>query len=205
MDNERFMRAFGEIDDEYLQTANELYNIWQESQKGVSVRADVSQRFSWRTVIASAACTAAVLFGVFVLLLNIGKIKLSESSEQSESSYMDESVDLVIDGEPAELFLYHNVEGAPSRCTVTCKVKNAEDAVFPYYAECTNMENCTVIIKERNTLYRKSVFISPIEPKRNIRTQTDDEWIYLEVTLVAIDPDRSARVNMTIGAGKAYF
>ena len=84
MDNERLMRAFGEIDDEYIQTANELYDIWQESQKGVIVRADSSRRSPWRTIIASVACTAAALFGVFVLMLNVGKIAIIDSSASSD-------------------------------------------------------------------------------------------------------------------------
>lgn len=83
MDIERFMRAFGEIDDKYLQNANELYNLWQDSQQGVSIQANYSRKTTLKTVSVSVACTAAVMFGVFVLLLNIGKIGIIGGSVSS--------------------------------------------------------------------------------------------------------------------------
>ena len=206
MKAETFLQIFGDIDEKYIEQADddEEYHS-EDAYESVVVRAGDPRRSFLSAVIASVACTAAALFGVFVLFLNIGTIRLGENPEQSDSSYMYESVDFVIDSESAELFLYHNVKGAPSRYTVACKVRNGADDVFPYHAECTNMENCSVIITEKNTAYSKTIFITPDEPQRNIRTQTDDEGIYLEVTLVTNDPERSARVNMTIGAGKAYF
>ena len=86
MDNERFLRAFGEIDDKYLEKADALYNDWRESQKGISVRAERSRRSSRKIAIVSAACTAAVMLGVFALLLNIGKIGFIDISSGSVSS-----------------------------------------------------------------------------------------------------------------------
>lgn len=72
MDNKTFLRIFGEIDDKYIQQANEDVNYWEESQIGISVRPDNTRRSAWRAAILSAACTAAVMIGVFALLLNLG-------------------------------------------------------------------------------------------------------------------------------------
>lgn len=86
MDSERFMRAFGEINDEYLQNANELYNLWQDSQTGVSVAANYSRKATLKTIIVSVACTAAVMFGLFVLFLNVGKIGIIGNSGNSNNT-----------------------------------------------------------------------------------------------------------------------
>ena len=86
MDNKTFLRLFGEIDDKYIQQANEDVDYWLESQRGISVRTDAPKSSFFRTVIMTAACTAAVMFGVFALLLNlgiVGKIEITESPTSS--------------------------------------------------------------------------------------------------------------------------
>ena len=84
MNKETFLRIFGGIDDTYIQRANEDVNLWQKSQEGVVVRPDGSRRSPWRAVIASVAC-AAVVIGVFVFLLKVGRIDITSSSEKLSS------------------------------------------------------------------------------------------------------------------------
>lgn len=87
MNKETFLRIFGEIDDTYIQRANEDVNLWQRSQEGEVVRPDDSRRFPWRTVIASVACAAAVVFGAFFLMRNVLKngftLKPADSTNSS--------------------------------------------------------------------------------------------------------------------------
>ena len=103
MNDDIFVQIFSGLDEEFVGEANEDMNFWLESQKGVVVRADGSRRFPWRTVIASVACTAAALFGVFVLMLNVGKIRVIDSPESSVNSpaQSDVTPDL-----PADAVLY---------------------------------------------------------------------------------------------------
>ena len=84
MNKETFLRIFGEIDDTYIQRANEDVNLWQQSQEGVVVRPDSSRRSPLRAVIASVAC-AALVFGVFAFLLNVGRIDVKSSPERLHS------------------------------------------------------------------------------------------------------------------------
>lgn len=79
MNKETFLRIFGGIDDTYIQRANEDVNLWQQSQEAVVFRPDSSRKFPWRAVIASVVCTAAALFGVFVLLPKVGKVDVLSS------------------------------------------------------------------------------------------------------------------------------
>ena len=83
MTNEDFFQILSEIDSKYIEKASEALSFWQESQKGINVHLDYSRKFSWKTSVASVACTVAVLFGVFVLLLNVGKISIIENPEGS--------------------------------------------------------------------------------------------------------------------------
>ena len=85
MNKETFLRIFGEIDDTYIQRANEDVNLWQKSQEGVVVRPGDSRRSPWRAVIASVAC-AAVVIGVFLFLLKVGRIDTISSSEKLSSA-----------------------------------------------------------------------------------------------------------------------
>ena len=78
MNGENFLRIFGDIDDEYIQQANEDVNLWEMLQEGIIVRAERSRKFAWKTVTISAACIAAAVFGVFVLMLNINKFRTQE-------------------------------------------------------------------------------------------------------------------------------
>lgn len=83
MNDEKFVQIFSGVDDEIIRQTNEDINFWLESREGIIVCADDSRKFSWRTVIASVACTAAAMFGVFVLLLNVGKIGIIDRSANS--------------------------------------------------------------------------------------------------------------------------
>ena len=91
------------IDGKFIEKASEDLAFWQESQKGISVRPEHSRRFSRRTVIVSVACTAAVMFGVFFLSLNIGKIEKTDDPANSgvgsdnSSSVIDNSSDVTGD------------------------------------------------------------------------------------------------------------
>ena len=85
MKNKDFLRILGEIDSKYIEKASEDLSIWQESQKGISVCLDYYRKFSWKTSIASVACTAVAVFGIFVLLLNVGKIGITENPASSVS------------------------------------------------------------------------------------------------------------------------
>ena len=86
MNDDIFVHIFSGLDEEFVSEANEAMNFWLGSQEGEVVRADGSRRFPWRTVIASVACTAAALFGLFVLMLNVGKIGIIDSPESSVNS-----------------------------------------------------------------------------------------------------------------------
>ena len=103
MNDEKFVQIFSGIDEKFIREANEDMNFWLKSQEGIVVRVDNSRRFSWRTVIASVACTAAVLFGVFVLLLNVGKISIIEDPESSDNSPAQSDVTPEL---PADAVLY---------------------------------------------------------------------------------------------------
>ena len=78
MNKETFLRIFGEIDETYIQRANEDVNLWQRSQEGVVFRPDSPRKFHWRAVIASVVCVA-VVFGVFAFLLNVRRIDVLSS------------------------------------------------------------------------------------------------------------------------------
>ena len=103
MNDDIFVQIFGGIDEKYIREANEDMNFWLESQEGEVVRADGSRRFPWRTVIASVACTAAALFGVFVLMLNVGKIRITDTTESSVNSPAQSGVTPAL---PADAVLY---------------------------------------------------------------------------------------------------
>lgn len=108
MKNEELFQILGGIDSKFIEKASEDLAFWQESQKGIRVRIDNSIKFSWKTVIASAACTAAVLIGVFVLLLNIGKIGIIDSpaSSGAEISNSSESPSIVLPESPSDTVLF---------------------------------------------------------------------------------------------------
>lgn len=83
MNDEKFLQIFSGVDDEIISQANEDINFWLKSQEVIVVHADGSRKFFRRKVIASVACIAAALIGVFVLLLNIGKIRMTDRSASS--------------------------------------------------------------------------------------------------------------------------
>lgn len=111
MDNKTFLRLFGEIDDKYIQQANEDVDYWLEAQRGISVRPDDTRRPFFRTVIMTAACTAAVMLGVFALLMNlgiVGKIEIIEgpASTGVEISNSSDSQGIELPEFPSETYLY---------------------------------------------------------------------------------------------------
>ena len=82
MNKEQFLEIFNDIDEEIIQQANEDVNSWLKDRSGIIVRADEKRVFPWKTVIATAACTAAVLSGVFFLNKSIS-VSPAESSGDS--------------------------------------------------------------------------------------------------------------------------
>ena len=116
MDNKTFLRIFGEIDDKFIQQANEDVNYWEGSRMGVSVCPGNTRRPVFRAAVLSAACTAAVMLGVFALLLNMGivgkieKIEISEgpASSGAEISNSSEDQNIVINELPFEAILYED-------------------------------------------------------------------------------------------------
>lgn len=75
MSGETILRLFGDIDEEYIQEANEDANLWERSREGIIVNAETSRKYIRRTVIVSVACVAAAVFGVIALFLSIGRLK----------------------------------------------------------------------------------------------------------------------------------
>ena len=113
MDNKTFLRLFGEIDDKYIQQANEDVNYWLEAQRGISVRLDTPKKSVWRAVVMTAACTAAVMIGAFALLLNlgiVGKIEIIEgpASPGVEISNSSDSQSGVLPEFPSDTYLYED-------------------------------------------------------------------------------------------------
>lgn len=113
MNDDKFVQIFSGLDEELIGEANEDMNFWLESQKGISVRPDNTRRSIRRTAIMSAVCTAAVMIGVFALLLNlgiVGKIGIidnpaSPGAELSNSSGNQSSVRHEL---PSEGYLYED-------------------------------------------------------------------------------------------------
>lgn len=86
MKNEELFQILGGIDSKFIEKASEDLAFWQESQKGIRVRIDNSRKFAWKTMFASVACTAALMLGIFALLLNLGIVGKIETIEGPASS-----------------------------------------------------------------------------------------------------------------------
>ena len=95
MNGKELFELLNDFDDKIVKEVGEKLILWREAQRGEVVRVDGFRRFPWRAVIASVACTAAALFGVFVLLLNIGKIRVvnnpASSVSEPDSSFDSQS------------------------------------------------------------------------------------------------------------------
>ena len=95
MNGKELFELLNDFDDKIVKEAGEKLILWREAQRGEVVRADGSRRFPWRAVIASVVCTAAALFGVFVLLLYIGKIGIvnnpASTISEPDSSFDSQS------------------------------------------------------------------------------------------------------------------
>lgn len=149
MDNKTFLQIFGEIDDKYIQQANEDINYWEESQIGISVHPSNTRRSSLRAAILSAACTAAAMLGVFVLLLNmgiVGKIEIIEgpASPGAEITNSSESQSGIFSDIPVDTFLYEDAAYAYD-----------ESDVFKRY-EVGDMFGEHRLLSAKNTYYKLS-------------------------------------------------
>ena len=97
MNGKELFELLKDIDDDIVKEVSEGMIFRTDSQEGVLIHAERSPKRMWRTVMASAACTAAVMAGMFALILNIAKIRTDstqadtvESSGQ-HSAYADNS------------------------------------------------------------------------------------------------------------------
>lgn len=206
MDKINFLQLFGEIDDKILRQANDALNLYQRSQEGVSFRADYSRRSRWKTVIASVAGTAAVMFGVFVLLLNIGKLGLRETSEQSEvgSSSVNSGIIAAPEqsgssGDLTALYMtmYYGIEDRPDKYTDECFLSKSEDHI--YFVDCMTLENCKVKIEGTNNFPSRLLEYSAPDMNSFMST-TDEEQIGFKATMTVTDPEKPARAVLMIGS-----
>ena len=89
MKNEELFRMLNDVEDKYIEEASKTLALQQEAREGISVRAAPrSRRSVWRTVIVSAAATAAVVFGAVFLMRNIGKNGITFEPSISYDSYV---------------------------------------------------------------------------------------------------------------------
>ena len=211
MDKINFLQIFGEIDDKILRQANDALNLYQKTQEGVSFRAEYSRSSPWKTVIASVVCTAAALFGVFVLLLNIGRIRLSENSEHN-SGIVDSAVSSgqtnISDsipmqsagdhsGKAAYLTMYIIAEGKPDKYTDECLLSKSEDHI--YFVNCMTLENCKVKIEGTNNFPSRLLEYSTPGINSFMAT-TDEEQIGFKAMMSVTDPEKPARAVLIIGS-----
>ena len=84
MKSDEFFGLLGGIDSKMIAKASEDMMSWQESQKGVVVQAGSSRRPSLRIAAVCAVC-AAVMIGVFALIMNIRKNGIGTVSEPENS------------------------------------------------------------------------------------------------------------------------
>lgn len=73
MTNEVFLQMLSGIDGKLVEKASEDMVLWQEAREGVSVSAGSPRRSSRVMAAVSAVCAAAVVIGIFVLILNVRK------------------------------------------------------------------------------------------------------------------------------------
>ena len=84
MKNVKFSQAMSGLDERFVREANHDVNEWLNSMEGEVVIADNVKKASPWKIMASVACTAAALFGVFVLAKNVislGEPEVSASSD----------------------------------------------------------------------------------------------------------------------------
>ena len=94
MKNEEFFQMLNGMEDKYIEKASELLALQQEAREGMIVRAaPKSRRSMWKTVIVSAAATAAAVFGAVFLMRNVGKnVIMFEPANSFDSSVQDENI-----------------------------------------------------------------------------------------------------------------
>lgn len=83
MKNEKIIQAMRGLDEKFIREANRDVNAWQKSMEGEAVIADNAKKASLWKIMASAVCTAAALFGVFVLAKNVISLRVPEISASS--------------------------------------------------------------------------------------------------------------------------
>lgn len=213
MDKINFLQLFGEIDDKIVRQANSVLNLYQESQEGVSFRADYSRRSLWKTVIASVAFTAAAMFGVFVLLLNVGKIRLGGGTEQSGhggspvssdiGSASSETVDRSESSDSREpvmvsihLMMYWNDRDSFNKLTDQGMALK-DEKIYSYFADCPILENCTVKVKGKNNFPDKQLEFSSTG-RIDFKATTNETLIGFEAEMTVIDPEKPARAIVNI-------
>ena len=97
MNGKELFELLNNIDDDIVKEVSEGMMFNMEPQEGIVIHAERSPKRMWRTVIASTACTAAVVAGMFALILNIAKIRTNGTQASSvgnsgqNSAYADNS------------------------------------------------------------------------------------------------------------------
>lgn len=86
MNGKELFELLNDIDDDIVKEVSKDMLFRTYPQEGISIHADHSPKKIWRTVMASVACTAAVMAGMFVLILNIAKIRTDSTSASSVGS-----------------------------------------------------------------------------------------------------------------------
>lgn len=83
MKNEKFLQTMSGLDEKFIREANRDVNAWLNSMEGEAVVVDKVKKASPLKITASAVCTAAALFGVFVLAKNVISLGAAEISAGS--------------------------------------------------------------------------------------------------------------------------
>ncbi len=93
MKSEEFLSLLNNIDEKYIENAAEKLENYREFRKNGAVSVRQDRKFAWREVLTSAVCTAALVFGVLSVALNLSDnssgVSLVASSENSNSLIRD--------------------------------------------------------------------------------------------------------------------
>ncbi len=93
MKNEEFLSLLNNINEKYIENAAEKLENYREFCKNGAVSVRQDRKFAWREVLTTVVCTAAVVFGVFSVVLNLSDngsgVSLVPSSENSNSLIRD--------------------------------------------------------------------------------------------------------------------
>ncbi len=93
MKSEEFLSLLNNINEKYIENAAEKLENYREFCKNGAVSVRQDRKFAWREVLTSAVCTAALVFGVLSVVLNLSDnssgVSLVESSGNSNSLIRD--------------------------------------------------------------------------------------------------------------------